>query len=134
MEVIDKRTSTVGVEDETASEPEIVQVPTVYATPVPVFNNVLIKADAEAATFAGTSFIIPDTAKQKVDRGVVVAVSDRFIVNGQSFPMRDEVKEGDIATFNVFNATPKTINGEEYQLVSIFDVVLVEHVSYAPLG
>lgn len=131
MEIIESRTAFSGPE---VTLPELVQVPTVYDPPVPPFNNLLIKANAAAATFEGTNFVIPDSAKQKVDRGVVVAAAKRFITGGVSFDMAEEVKTGDIVTFNVYSATPKIINGEEYQLVSIFDINLVERVSYAPLG
>jgi co-chaperonin GroES (HSP10) len=124
-----------------ADEPEIVEVhptvhvvPRTFQAPRPPFNQLIIKANATDVVFAGTNFVIPDTAKQKPNRGVVVATSEWFIVNGIKFPMADEVKAGDVVTFGVFNAEDIKIGGEVYVLCSIFDIKFVESVSYAPLG
>jgi len=133
VEIIENRTMYADDEEDIVGPElsQIVQVPTRYDAPVPVFNGVLIKANATDAVFAGTNFVIPDSAKQRPNRGVVVATSKRFIVNGVAFPMEEEVKVGDIVTFGVFNTETITVDGEAYELCQIFDLKLIERVSYA---
>jgi len=133
MEIIENRTAYADEEDLDQQEPAQIlhSVPTRYDVPVPIFNSVLIKANATDAVFAGTNFVIPDSAKQKPNRGVVVAASKRFIVNGVSFPMEEEVKVGDVVTFGVFNTETIQVNGEPFELCQIFDLKLIERVSYA---
>ncbi len=126
MEVIDNRTSTVGIE-----EPEPIglsEVDRVYSNPSPIKNYLLVRQAAKETFYSGTKFVIPETAQKSPNKGVVVAV-------GPELKGDDErpgpVKPGDVVTFSRYNAEPIEIDGEEFQLVRFTDIKLIESVSYA---
>ena len=84
----------------------------------PLADRVLVKpAAAEEKTASG--IIIPDTAKEKPQRGTVVAVG-----NGK----KDEpmtVKEGDAVLYGKYSGTEITIEGEDYLIMRESDIFAV---------
>lgn len=102
----------------------ISDIPCVYSDPNPIKNYILVRQQAKETYFAGTRFAIPESAQQNPNKGVVVAVG----------PEVAECKCGDVVTFGRYNAEPLDIDGDEFQLVSIHDVKLVEQVTYAILN
>lgn len=84
----------------------------------PLADRVLIEPkEAETKTAAG--FYIPDTAKEKPQQGVVVAVG-----NGkQDEPM--ELKVGDNVLYGKYAGTEITVEGAKYLMMRQSDVLAV---------
>ncbi|GAB1405919.1 MAG: co-chaperone GroES [Lentimicrobiaceae bacterium] len=84
----------------------------------PLADRVLIQpAAAEQKTAGG--IIIPDTAKEKPQRGTVVAVGPG---------KKDEpvtVKEGDVVLYGKYAGTEITIEGNDYLIMRESDIVAI---------
>ncbi len=84
----------------------------------PLADRVVIEpASAEEKTAGG--IIIPDTAKEKPQRGVVVAVGPG---------KKDEpitVKEGDVVLYGKYAGTEITIDGSDYLIMRESDIVAI---------
>ena len=111
----------------------IAEVDRIYSDPTPTRDSVLIRQNAAETTWAGTRFVIPDSARQNPNKGVVVAVGPELAPkeSADGTEITGPVKPGDMVTFGRFNAEPIDIDGEEFQLVRFHDVKLVESVTYA---
>jgi chaperonin GroES len=74
-----------------------------------------------------SAIIVPDTAKEKPQEGVVVAVGNGKILENGTKQML-EVKEGDHVLFGKYSGTDINVDGEEYLIVREDDVlgILVE--------
>ncbi|NCA84182.1 MAG: co-chaperone GroES [Clostridia bacterium] len=84
----------------------------------PLADRVLIEpSSAEEKTAGG--LIIPDTAKEKPQRGTVVAVGP----GKKDEPMT--VKEGDVVLYGKYAGTEITINNTNYLIMRESDVVAV---------
>ncbi|MDA9563474.1 co-chaperone GroES [Flavobacteriales bacterium] len=84
----------------------------------PLGDRVLIKADlAEEKTKTG--IIIPDTAKEKPQRGVVLAVGKGKKDN----PMT--VKTGDAVLYGKYSGTEISIEGEEVLIMNESDIYAI---------
>jgi chaperonin GroES len=65
---------------------------------------------------------IPDTAKEKPQRGKVVAVGKgRVTEDGKTLPL--EVREGDNVLFSKYSGTELKLEGEEYLMIREEDVL-----------
>ena len=84
-------------------------------------NRVVVEpAAAEEKTAGG--IIIPDTAKEKPQRGKVIAVgSGKLLENGKREPI--EVKEGDQVLFGKYSGTEIKIEGEEHLILRADDIL-----------
>jgi len=84
----------------------------------PLQDRVLVKpADAEEKTAGG--IIIPDTAKEKPQKGTVMAVGPG---------KKDEptsVKEGDSILYGKYSGTEITVDGEDYLIMRESDILAV---------
>ncbi|HAH56882.1 MAG: co-chaperone GroES [Lentimicrobium sp.] len=84
----------------------------------PLADRVLIEpAAAEQKTAGG--IIIPDTAKEKPQRGTVIAVGPG---------KKDEpvtVKEGDLVLYGKYAGTEITIEGNDYLIMRESDIVAI---------
>ena len=90
----------------------------------PLEDRILIKAlDAEKTTASG--LVIPDTAKEKPQEGMVMAVGPgRFDEDGEKrIPL--DVNVGDVVIFSKYGGTEVKYNGEEFLLLSARDVLAV---------
>src|SRR5215469_9440141 len=76
----------------------------------PLHDRILVRRVAEAETVRG-GIIIPDTAKEKPQEGVVVAVGTGRYEKGQTIPLA--VKEGDRVLFGKYAGSEIKIQGEE---------------------
>ena len=76
----------------------------------PLHDRVLIRRVEEAETVRG-GIIIPDTAKEKPQEGVILAVGTGKYEKGQTIPLA--VKEGDRVLFGKYACTEIKIDGEE---------------------
>ncbi|HEX5434836.1 MAG TPA: co-chaperone GroES [Candidatus Angelobacter sp.] len=81
----------------------------------PLGERVLVRRVQEAETVRG-GIIIPDTAKEKPQEGVVIAVgTGRYDKAGQHVPMT--VKEGDRVLFGKYSGSDIKIDGEEFLII-----------------
>jgi chaperonin GroES len=84
----------------------------------PLADRVIVKADpAEEKTKSG--IIIPDTAKEKPQRGTVLAVGPG---------KKDEpttVKVGDKVLYGKYSGTELNVEGEEYLIMRESDILAV---------
>ena len=84
----------------------------------PLADRVLVEpAAAEEKTAAG--IIIPDTAKEKPQKGKVVAVG----TGKKDEPMT--VKVGDVVLYGKYAGTEITIDGENYLIMRESDIVAI---------
>lgn len=84
----------------------------------PLADRVLVEAAAAEETTKG-GIIIPDTAKEKPQRGVVVAVG-----NGK----KDEpmtVKVGNTVLYGKYAGTEITVDGKEYLMMRESDIFAI---------
>ncbi len=84
----------------------------------PLADRVLVKADAAEETTA-SGIIIPDTAKEKPQRGEVVAVG----TGKKDEPIT--VKVGDKVLYGKYAGTEITIEGQEYLIMRESDIFAV---------
>lgn len=89
----------------------------------PLGDRVVVKRIEEEAKTKG-GIVLPDTAKEKPQRGKVIAVgSGRVLDNGTKVPL--EVKQGDTVVFAKYGGTEIEIDGEEYIILSERDLLAV---------
>jgi chaperonin GroES len=84
----------------------------------PLADRVLIEP-AEAETKTASGLFIPDTAKEKPQRGTVIAAG-----NGKKDePM--ELKEGDVVLYGKYAGTEINVEGKDYLMMRQSDVLAV---------
>ena len=89
----------------------------------PLEDRIVVQPlDAEQTTASG--LVIPDTAKEKPQEGVVLAVGPgRFDEQGRRLPL--DIKVGDIVLYSKYGGTEVKYNGEEYLVLSSRDVLAI---------
>lgn len=91
----------------------------------PLHDRILVKRMAEEEKTAGGLYI-PDTAKEKPQKGEVVATGKgRVTEDGKVMPL--EVKSGDKVLFNKYSGTELKLDGHEYLMMREEDVLGVFH-------
>jgi len=89
----------------------------------PLGDRVVVKVLEEEETTVG-GIVLPDTAKEKPQRGEVIAVgSGKLLENGQRVP--PEVKVGDRIIFAKYGGTEVKLNGTEYLILRESDILAV---------
>ncbi|MEZ6125994.1 MAG: co-chaperone GroES [Planctomycetaceae bacterium] len=88
---------------------------------VPLGDRVVLKrAEAEDTTAGG--IVLPDAAKNKPQRGEVIAIGDGHVNDkGERVPLT--VKEGDKVIFSSYAGDEITIGDEEYLLLRESDIM-----------
>lgn len=87
----------------------------------PLHDRILVKRMAEDEKTAGGLFI-PDTAKEKPQKGEIVAAGKgRITEDGKTLPL--EVKIGDKILFSKYAGTELKLNGEEFLMMREEDVL-----------
>lgn len=87
----------------------------------PLHDRILVRRTAEETKTAG-GIIIPDTAKEKPQRGEIVAAGKgRISDEGKVMPL--EVKVGDKILFGKYSGTELKLNGEELVMMREEDVL-----------
>jgi chaperonin GroES len=84
----------------------------------PLADRVVV-APAAAEQKTASGIIIPDTAKEKPQRGTIVAIGDGTKDN----PMT--VKVGDVVLYGKYAGTEFTIDGKEYLIMRESDVIAI---------
>jgi chaperonin GroES len=86
----------------------------------PLGDRLIVKPMEEEEVKKG-GIIIPDTAKEKPEKGKVIAVGiGKLNDNGQRTPL--EVKVGDVVLFGKYGGTEIKIDGDEYTILHEEDV------------
>ena len=89
----------------------------------PLADRIVIKVIDDAQQTSGGIFI-PDSAKEKPQKGEVVAVGEgKTNDKGEKEPM--EVKVGDIVLFAKYSGTDVKVGNDEYKIVSIKDCLAI---------
>lgn len=84
-------------------------------TEAPLGNRVIVKAlEPESVTKSG--IFIPDTAKEKPTKGIVMAV-------GPEVDTDKECNVGDIVSYSKYSGTEITIDGDEYLVIRSVDFI-----------
>ena len=87
----------------------------------PLHDRLLIQRLSEEEKTAGGIYI-PDTAKEKPQKGEVVAVgAGKTTDDGKHIPL--EVKSGDKVLFSKYSGTELKLNGQEYLMIREDDVL-----------
>jgi len=86
-------------------------------------DRILVQRQEEEEVKKG-GIIIPDTAKEKPQRGKIIATGKGKIGDdGKTIPM--EVKKDDIVLFGKYSGTEIKIDGEEYLIMREDDVLAI---------
>ncbi len=86
----------------------------------PLSDRVVVEAqDAEEQTASG--LYIPDTAKEKPQRGVVLSVGPGRVENGTKIDMT--VKAGDVVLYGKYSGTEVTLDDKEYMIMRESDIL-----------
>ena len=89
----------------------------------PLQDRIVIKVIEDTEQTSGVIFI-PDSAKEKPQKGEVVAVGEgKTNDKGEKEPM--EVKVGDIILYAKYAGTDVKMDGVEYKILSIKDALAV---------
>lgn len=87
----------------------------------PLHDRILVRRLEEDDKTAG-GIIIPDTAKEKPQRGEIVAAGKGRVTNdGKTIPL--EVRTGDTVLFGKYSGTELKLNGEEYLMMREEDIL-----------
>ncbi len=86
-------------------------------------DRILVKPNAAEEKSAG-GIIIPDTAKEKPQKGKVIAVGKgRYAEqSGNLIPM--QIKEGDTVMYSKYGGTEITVDGEDYLIMRAADILM----------
>jgi chaperonin GroES len=88
----------------------------------PLFDNVLIRPlEAEGKTASG--IILPDTAKEKPQIGLVMAAGDGKIVKGERHPV--VVKIGQKVMYKKWGGSEVKVGQEEWTIVGQDDILAI---------
>lgn len=89
----------------------------------PLQDRIIVKRVEEETKTAGGIFI-PETAKEKPQRGQVVAAGKgKKTEDGKVLPL--DVKAGDIVLFGKYAGTEVKVDGEEYLMMREDDILAV---------
>ena len=89
----------------------------------PLGDRVVVKAsEAEEQTKSG--LFIPDTAKEKPQKGSVIAVGEgKYREDGTRVPV--DVKVGDMVIYGKYGGTEVKVDGEDYLILRADDIYAV---------
>jgi len=86
----------------------------------PLGDRLIVRAiEAEEVTASG--LVLPDTAKEKPQRGKVLAVGDGRYEEGKRIPL--DVAEGDEVVYSKYGGTEVKIDGEDLLILRESDVL-----------
>jgi len=88
----------------------------------PLGDRVLVKRSEESDEKTASGLIIPDTAKEKPQKGKVVSVGQGNLKeDGTRTPL--EVKEGDVILFGKYSGNEIKLDGEEFLIMHESDIL-----------
>jgi chaperonin GroES len=86
----------------------------------PLGDRLLVKPLEEEETTA-SGLVIPDTAREKPQKGKVLAVGDGKLEDGKRIPL--DVAEGDEVLYSKYGGTDITVDGEDLLVLRESDVL-----------
>jgi chaperonin GroES len=86
----------------------------------PLGDRVLVRPVEEEETTA-SGIVLPDTAKEKPQKGKVLAVGDGKMEDGKRIPL--DVSEGDEVLYSKYGGTDITVDGEDLLVLRESDVL-----------
>ena len=89
----------------------------------PLSDRVLVEA-LEAAEKSAGGIYIPDNAKEKPQKGKVIAAGPGKISDAGTL-MKMEVKAGDTILYGKYSGTEVTVDGKEYLIMRESDILAV---------
>ncbi len=91
----------------------------------PLADRVVVEPiEEEEVTFAGGKLVLPETAKEKPQKGTVLAAGPgRKDDDGKLIPM--DVKEGDQVLYAKYAGTEIKIEGKKYLILKESDILAV---------
>jgi len=89
----------------------------------PLADKVLVeRIEAESKTAGG--IVLPDTAKEKPQRGKIIAVGEGKLLDDGT-RQKVQVKKGDEVIFTSYAGTEVKVGGKEYMIMSESDIMAV---------
>ena len=89
----------------------------------PLADRVLVqRLEAENKTSGG--IVLPDSAKEKPQKGKIVSVGDGKVLDDGSRKAL-QVKKGDVVLFTSYAGTDVKIDGKEYMIMSESDIMAI---------
>ncbi len=89
----------------------------------PLADKVLVqRLEAENKTAGG--IVLPDTAKEKPQKGKVINVGEGKVLDDGTL-QKMQVKKGDVVLFTSYAGTEVKIDGKEYLIMSESDIMAV---------
>ena len=89
----------------------------------PLADKVLVeRLEAETTTAGG--IVLPDTAKEKPQRGKIVSVGDGKVLDDGT-RQKVQVKKGQIVLFTSYAGTEIKIEGKEYLIMNESDIMAI---------
>jgi chaperonin GroES len=86
----------------------------------PLGDRLLVRPVEEEETTA-SGIVLPDTAKEKPQKGDVLAVGDGKLEDGKRIPL--DVAEGDQVLYSKYGGTDITVDGEDLLVLRESDVL-----------
>lgn len=87
----------------------------------PIEDRVLVRPDESESVSAG-GIVLPDNAKEKPQRGVVVAIGPgKLNKKGERMPM--PVAKGDAVIYGKYSGNDIEIGGEDYKVLRADDIL-----------
>jgi chaperonin GroES len=88
----------------------------------PLGDRVIVRAIEEEETTVG-GIVLPDTAKEKPQKGMVMAVGDGKISEDTGKHIAPDVAEGDEVLYSKYGGTEIKVDGEELLVLRESDVL-----------
>ncbi len=89
----------------------------------PLADKVLVQR-LEAQTKTTGGIVLPDSAKEKPQRGKIISVGDGKVLDDGTV-RKLQVKKGDMVLFTSYAGTEVKIDGKEYLIMSESDIMAV---------
>ena len=86
----------------------------------PLGDRLIVKAVEEDVTTA-SGIVLPDTAREKPQKGKVLAVGDGKLEDGKRIPL--DVAEGDEVLYSKYGGTEIVVDGEDLLVLRESDVL-----------
>jgi chaperonin GroES len=86
----------------------------------PLGDRLIVKAVEEEET-TSSGIVLPDTAKEKPQKGKVLAVGEGKLEDGKRVPL--EVAEGDEVLYSKYGGTEIKVDGEDLLVLRESDVL-----------
>ena len=90
----------------------------------PLGDRVLVEIIEEAEQKTAGGLYVPDTAKEKSQRGRVISVGNgKLLDNGTRVAL--DVKEGDTVYFAKYGGTEVSLDGKNYSILNERDILAI---------